>query len=274
MNNPIEAALARNQPLDNPNIMKEDTPPMLRFARETLEDRMITEETGRFGFRDVIKVYVRAFGDQKTEVPDVVWTKIHVPVFENVAVRKRVPVLFREPNESGVMVERTIYEERDTMEERRAWQLEERWPWFAKLDEKLRNGQISQGYRDHCRKAFAQWKEHGDVPLEGSPVVEWNQISPAQQQTLVNLGFKTIESVAKMTEEALTAFGMGGRDVKKKAENWLKADDRAAASAQIVRLETNLNQEQDQRKSLEAKVKALEERIIAQAEGTGKRLSK
>ena len=92
MSDPIAAALARNQTLDDPNILREDKPPMLEFERETREDRMTTEQTGRYGFRDVIVVYVRAFGDVKTRVPFIVWEKIHEPVLEMVAVRKPVPV--------------------------------------------------------------------------------------------------------------------------------------------------------------------------------------
>lgn len=261
MSDAITAALARNQPLDDPNILKEDKPPRLQFQRETREDRMITETTGRYGFRDVIVVYVQAYGDQKTQTPYIVWEKVNQPATEMVAVRKPVPVVVREPDANGIMVERTIYEERDTMEERQTFVPVERWPWFEQLDERLRHGRISQAYRDHCRRSYEQWRQHGDVPLDGTPVAGWVQISPAQQATLIAVGYNTIEKVAQMTEEGMIAVGVGARDLKKKAEAYLKADDRAASSAQIHNLETRLSEEAERNKTLATKLKALEDRF-------------
>lgn len=273
MADPIATALARGQVLDDPNILREDKPPILEFARETREDRMTTIKTGRFGFRDAIVVYVRAPGDQKTRVPFIVWEKVNMPAKEMVAVRKAVPVVIREVGQDGMLIERTVFEERDTMEERDTFSAVERWPWFDQLDEKLRNGRISQTYRDHCRRAFEQWRSHGDVPLDGTPVAGWVMASPAQQATLINAGINTVEKVASMTEEGVQAIGMGARELKKKAENYLKADDKAAAGAQITRLENALAEKEEAQKTMAAKLAALESRM-QQFSQDGKRAQK
>jgi len=52
-----------------PEVNMEDRPPLLRFEKSTEEDRDKSIEEGRFMYRDVDMVYVKAHGDNKSEVP-------------------------------------------------------------------------------------------------------------------------------------------------------------------------------------------------------------
>lgn len=252
--------------LNDPNILREDSPPSLRFERKALEDRHMTIERGVYTHMDAIVVHVKSYGDLRTEVPYVVQTSIWVPTETEVSVRKSVPVILREVVD-GEVVEKTIHEQRDTMETQQTWKQEEIYPWFETLADKLRNGFITQSYSDHCHRVFEVWKEKGDVPLDGFPVIEWNMISPAQQRTLVDCEMNTVELVAEMGEDVMERVGMGARDLKKKASAWLNANtDTAQQAANMMALQEEVDNNGKLFSAYEQKIAELNDRIAAMEE--------
>jgi hypothetical protein len=268
----LTAALERGAPLDDPNIMAEDDPPMLRFERGTLENRHITEETGRYAYKDAIFVHVRSYGDIKTEVPYVVRTTVMVPTLEEFIVRKKIPIIVRQKvtdEETGLVTtqETTEYEERDTTEERATYTEEEITPWLTQLDERLRNGRISQEYRDYCFSYFDKWEATGEVPIDGHPVSEWNMPSEAQKRQLIDAGINTVERVAEMNEDAMQVVGMGGRDLKKKAGTWLLAgQDQNRSAAQVIALESKADQKDEEMANMQQGYEAEISRLKAEME--------
>ena len=250
--------------LNDPNILKEDTPPMLRFERVALEDRHATIERGVYSHKDAHQVNIRSYGDNKTEVPYIVWTTMKVPTIEQVLVRKKTPTKVRLVNEDGTVREVEEIEERETMEDQTTFTDEDVFPWIDVLKDRLRNAFITQSYYDHCINQYEFWKEKGDVPLNGFPVVEWNMVSPAQQRTLVDAGINTGELVAEMTEDAMETVGFGSRELKKKAQAWMTANtDTAPQAAYIMRLEEAVETMQS---SYEKKIDELHKQIL---EGQG-----
>ena len=77
---------------------------------------------------------------------------------------------------------------------------------------------------------FDAWKAGQEAPVNGTHVREWPQLSPAQVQNLIALHVVTVEDVANMTEEALGRFGMGGRDIREQAREWLAKRELAAGA--------------------------------------------
>lgn len=256
----LARALEQNRPLDDPNILKEDDPPMLRFERSTLENRHETVKTGTFSYKDATFVHVRSYGDTKTEVPYVVKTTIMVPSYEDVIVRKKVPVLVRTQDpETGVTSEKTEYEERDTLEKQETFTEETIYPWFVQLDERLRNGRITQSYRDYCRSYYEKWEETGEVPIDGIPVKEWSMIGEAERHRLLDAGFNTVERVAEMNEDSMELIGLGARELKKKATTFLTAHlDVNRSAAKVLALENRIEQ---QAQGYEAKMAELQQMI-------------
>ena len=160
----IQQALDQGRPLDNPNILKEDNPPLLRFTRGTLENRRETLETGRFGYRDAIFVHIRAYGDNKTEVPHVVKKIVDVATTEQIMIEKMVPVLVeRTDPDTGIISQEEEFRKKTVMEERKTFKEAEIWPWFDILDFRLQNGFISQRISDYCHMAYEKWAETGIV---------------------------------------------------------------------------------------------------------------
>jgi len=251
--------------LDNPNVLKEDDPPMLRFESGTMKDPVESEKRGIYVPMDCVKVFVRAFGDIKNEVPYIAEKTAYEPTFEQVIVEKTVPVKVIKEDADGNRTEETKYETKEVMEERATYEKSVVSPWLDVLKDKVNNGKITPNYYNHCAKAFASWKESGNVPVDGYPVVEWKMISPAQQEMLMTIGINSVEKVAEMTEDALSAYGMGGRELKKKAAEYLLAGtDQAKSAARIISLEQHLETKADEMSRLEQKVADLQQLIEAQ----------
>lgn len=255
--------------LNDPNVLKEDDPPMLRFERSTIKDPIESEKRGIYIPMDAIKVHVKAYGDIKNEVPYIAEKYAYEPSFEQFVVEKTVPVkvIKQKVDEDGVVheVEETKYETKEVLEERATYDRVIVHPWIDQLRDRYRNGRISERYFNFCVNAFEKWKESGDVPVEGYPVIEWRMATPAQQEMLIAIGINSVEKVAEMNEDTLTAFGMGGRDLKKKAAEFLLAGtDQAQSAAKILALESKVERDAVERSRLEEKLHELEQLIQAQ----------
>lgn len=112
-------------------------------------------------------------------------------------------------------------------------------------------------YPEEWVRAFQQkfdaWKAGQEAPLNGTSVKEWPVLSPAQAQNFIALHLLTIEDVADMTEEAMQRYGMGSRELREKAREWIKGKEFAKTA-----INENETLKQQLAEALE-RIKALEE---------------
>lgn len=94
--------------------------------------------------------------------------------------------------------------------------------WFRNLEDDVRNNRIPREWVESYKKQYDFWKKGQEMPLEGVPIRGWGMISPAQQETLIRLHVLTVETLAIANEELIRRIGMGGMDMKNKADAWLK----------------------------------------------------
>ncbi len=260
---PLLTAAEAERLAKNPGGLREDEPPFVRFVEGTMENRNESIRLGRTKYEPILKVFIRARGDNKCEVVDIAkgWK------IESQMIPKEVTKKVRR-NEivdgEMLLVEREITE----IVEEEFQSLIPTTPWMDKLRERLRNGQISERYFNYCQDALERFEKNREGPIDGTPVIEWNQISLAMQKNLLELGINTVELAAEMTEEAMDALGMGARDVKKKAQAYIKTSDEGAVSAQITAMQSEFASE---RSAYEEKLAELEERLAAQESAPKKR---
>lgn len=79
---------------------------------------------------------------------------------------------------------------------------------------------------------YESWKAGHEQPLNGTSVKEWPVLSPAQAENFISIGILCIEDVAAMTEEALSRFGMGCRELREKAREWIQGKNVAGSMAE------------------------------------------
>jgi len=122
--------------------------------------------------------------------------------------------------------------------------------WLNMLKIKAVNGAADaypQEWIDGFHNKFKAWKEGQDIPLDGTSVKEWPVLSPAQAENFISIRVLTIEDVAAMTEDAMRGYGMGGRELREKAREWLKGQssvnaENEALKRQIAELTERLSQ--------------------------------
>lgn len=136
--------------------------------------------------------------------------------------------------------------------------------WLDQVEKNVRNGRTPPEWLDHWKKAYQKWKEGLELPLNGTPVSNWPAITPAQVKTCHMVGILTIEDLALANDEGLRRLGMGGRDLKNKAQAYMKA---AKETGPLVMENAALKKEVDQQKgtidSLIEKMEIMNQRLQA-----------
>lgn len=95
--------------------------------------------------------------------------------------------------------------------------------WFAQLEVDVANGRMPAQWLKDYKNAYEAWKNGQELPLDGIPIKGWGVASPAQQETLIKMHILTVEQLAAVTHEGISRIGMGGVDLKNKADAWLKS---------------------------------------------------
>lgn len=255
-------ALDAERAAKNPAAFREDTPPSLRFENDTVEDREESVKQGRMVHAPCIKVFIRAHGDNKSEVPYIAEGWRYEPKTVDREVKKLV---YRSVEKEIDGVKKWVDEEREiteTIQEEYKFRVATT-PWEDQLKERVHNGRISPQYMDYCMDALKRFKAGSEMPINGTPIVGWNMIDMAMQRNCVDLGINTIELCAVMTDEAMDALGMGSRDVKKKAIAYTTASEQGISITKVAALQSENEQLRGNQSALEEKFAALAAKVEA-----------
>ena len=95
--------------------------------------------------------------------------------------------------------------------------------WFSTLEANARNNRIPAAWVKMYKEQYEAYKEGQEIPVNGISVKNWAILSPAQVQNLINAGCRTVEDLAQANDEALRRLGMGGHELRNKAQAFLKA---------------------------------------------------
>lgn len=143
--------------------------------------------------------------------------------------------------------------------------------WLAQSKQQVQEGRLSPEFGEHYAKAYEAWKRGEEIPLDGTPIKTWPVISPAQRQNCIAANVRTVEDLATANGEALTRIGMGGQELRQKAETWLKASSsvgvvvqaNAALNARVAGLEAQVKNLQDRNDALVKQLQAADIKVPA-----------
>ena len=129
--------------------------------------------------------------------------------------------------------------------------------WFLMLAGEVKAERWPQTWLDQLRAGYDAWARGQTPPESGTPLSTWPALSPAQVKNWAQIGIRTIEELAEANEEALSAYGMGARDMKARAILFLEnAGDSSALVAKLRAAEELITSMQVRMESLEAQLKA------------------
>jgi len=136
--------------------------------------------------------------------------------------------------------------------------------WLDKSAKHTKAGRLPPNWLDAYRRLYEQWKVNQEIPEQGSSILNWPLLSPAQRHALLAINIRTLEQLAAVPDGSLEMLGMGGRELRERARNFLSTAERGqevlAKEAQEVRikaLETLVEDLKQAKQILEAEVKAL-----------------
>jgi hypothetical protein len=134
--------------------------------------------------------------------------------------------------------------------------------WFIQLRENIEAGRCPKKWLAELQDAYKMFKSGEEIPEKGIPVKTWSAVSPAVQQTMIQMGVRTVEQAAEMNEEAMARLGPGARAVKELAINYLKAATQIGIPAQeMTALKMALEAEKARNKSVEEQMAALKAQL-------------
>lgn len=225
--------------------------PLIRFAKDAVEDRIATEQSGRLQYMDVIYVYVRAPGDAKCEFKDVA----QKTAYDHHTAREMV----KKP--------RTVWNKETGEQETKEVEVEEDvpyytpktvTPWLDKIEQQLHHKKCSEAYRNYCRDAFERFKRDEEQPINGTPLAMWSGAPLHIVKRAIECGIRSIEDAAEMSTEAMGAIGMGASQLKNLARAYVEQDKQPEETARKMTEQDNKIQEQaEQLSALEAKIAEL-----------------
>lgn len=110
--------------------------------------------------------------------------------------------------------------------------------WLAVQVQSAAEGRIPDEWPAMFRRKFEAWKSGQEMPTDGTSVRMWPALSPSQVDTLLRANIRTIEDLAVANEESLARIGMGARQLKERAIDYLKSFDSVKHSNELTTLRT------------------------------------
>lgn len=146
-------------------------------------------------------------------------------------------------------------------------------PWLASMAQKAKEGTVPHEWVDRFHAIYKRWLEGETLPDNGTPIKTWPVLSPAARETILQIGYRTVEDLAAAPDNEVIRVGMGGISFKQKAQAWLdaansagKASEQIAALTQQVSDLTALTEKLIERnKTLEALLPQVERPVVEKA---------
>src|ERR1700744_4772201 len=93
---------------------------------------------------------------------------------------------------------------------------------------------VTEEHRQTWPKQYEAFKAGREIATDGTPLEAWARVQPKQLHELKALGFKTIEQIATMDDQALGRVGTGGPDLRRVAQEFLEDGARMVAVERLA----------------------------------------
>jgi hypothetical protein len=136
--------------------------------------------------------------------------------------------------------------------------------WLANLEEGVKQERVPESWLHHYRRKYEDYKASRETPETGAPIKDWPSVTPAQVNSLLDMGITTVELLAEANEEALARLGMGARALKQKAVIWLESSNEQGKLVEKMNaLEIENLELKERDKERDAQIKKLQAQVEA-----------
>jgi hypothetical protein len=99
----------------------------------------------------------------------------------------------------------------------------------------LKNGRKNEMMYKRFGKYIEEYKRNSSlVAVSGTPIEKWAMVDVRQCAMLKSLGVHTVEALSDITDSNIANLGMGGRELVRKAKDWLQTAQNSAVSTQMA----------------------------------------
>ncbi len=130
--------------------------------------------------------------------------------------------------------------------------------WFEYLAMEVQQERYPSSWLQHYKDRYAEWKRGEALTIDGTHIKLWNALSPSQLRTLLDINVYTVEQLAEANEEVVAKLGMGGRDLKRRAAEFLlTANDLGKQATAIAGLTAENGELKQQLAGMAAQIEAM-----------------
>lgn len=130
--------------------------------------------------------------------------------------------------------------------------------WLSQMELDAQQGRINPEWVTKFKKQYDAWRNGQELPPDGTPILGWGVISPAQQQNLIRMNILTVETLAAINDEGQSRIGMGAVELKTKAKAWLsQLNDKGPLTMEIAATKAENAQLSIKVETLQKQVEAL-----------------
>lgn len=139
--------------------------------------------------------------------------------------------------------------------------------WLDMLKKEVAGGRFSQQWLANFEAAFKAWEDGNDLPANGVAIRNWPPATPAEVKMLQDLKILTVEDLANSNEAALSAIGIGGRQLRERARAWLQIAAAGAPAEELSALRQQVAEAQAQNENLLAQMQTMRAELDKVSQG-------
>lgn len=89
---------------------------------------------------------------------------------------------------------------------------------------------VDEDIRIRWKPEYEAWLDKREAPIEGTPLDQWPQVSPAEIRALYDINVRSVEELTQISEQ-IVSMVPGGTKLQQKANAWLQS---AASHGQVA----------------------------------------
>lgn len=117
--------------------------------------------------------------------------------------------------------------------------------WLNRQRENADKGRIPYSHLEYFEKAYDRFLKGQEMVLNGTDLKMWPVIDPARLKICQQAGVYTVEGLSEANEDTLKRIGMGARDLKQMAKDWLSQGDKGKVNSELASLRSQLDSAMD-----------------------------
>ena len=108
--------------------------------------------------------------------------------------------------------------------------------WLNQMTSEVQGGRLPAAWLTAWKADYAAWQANEELPAKGTSVKTFPGLSPAQIKNCLGIGIRTLEELAVANEEVIHRLGMGAREMKARAVEFLKQAEQGASTSELLAL--------------------------------------